>query len=251
MLMTIVSFFWSLIRRDSLRTTSLFDELRSRVFRLGSEDEADSTSDLREFWEEAHRQRSIRWLTGSHPVEVINRLDVHSEIDQVDAHILDVGVGNGVMARYLFNQKIKVSVLDVSFLALERVKGIVQDVYSDPARLPDEEFSLVMHHLVAQHMCDESLGHQVFHLVRSLRNDGIVAMQFRAPLGLNLSQSRDALVSAQAKGAILRRPEDLERLVCESGARVLDITPHEKWTDSSSQWWVIKFARSVFKPLPS
>lgn len=223
---------------DPYGRAALLNQLRSVVLRRGIPSEAHSASSLPDFWERAHAKKKSLWLTGSRPKEVINRLKVAKEVENQEARILDVGVGLGFMAQYLFKKGRNSWALDISPSALERVKPFVKEAFISPDALPDGTFSLVMHHLVAQHMNDNDLSHQIRQLIRSLSKDGLVAMQFASLLN-SMDGTSEQSVALQAGGGAVRSPAQMEKLVLGAGGRVLEISPREIF--AHSQYWVIKF----------
>lgn len=204
----------------------------------GKDEEAVGVSDLPGFWEQAHVDQKTLWLTGSHPQEVIDRLDVQTEVNQKNQEILDVGVGLGLMVKYLTDTGKKVSALDISLNALERVRHLVSGSYNIPADLPEKAFGLVMHHLVAQHMSDTDLVSQMRNLIRSLTSSGLVAMQFASTVMGQPSVSVQS-TGLQATGGVTRSPQEMEELVRQAGGTVVSMSPRE--TFAQSQYWVVKF----------
>ena len=223
---------------DPYGRAALFNQFKSIVLRRGRPSEAHRASSLPDFWEQAHVEKKSLWLTGSRPREVIQRLEVAKEVASPEARILDVGVGLGYMAQYLFKKGKASWALDISQSALDRARPFVEDVFISPDSLPDGKFSLVMHHLVAQHMNDGDLSHQIRQLIRSLSEDGLISMQFASLLNGADGPSVQT-VALQAGGGAVRSPSQMEALVTASGGRVLEISPREIF--SHSQYWVIKF----------
>lgn len=225
----------------SRRSTLIF--VKSQLLRRGKPSDTNDVKDLKQFWDTTHRHQKHLWLTGSPPKEVITRLDVRDEINEEGSMILDVGVGLGLMARYLLDNGRKVDALDISSNAIERVKPFVNLTFVDASQLPNLRYSLIMHHLVAQHMSDKNLQDQIRHLVRSLKNGGVVALQFSAPISDRAGLSKDCNLSVQAGGGIVRTPDEMITLVSDAGGRLMSVVPREKWEKYGSQYWVIKFAR--------
>ena len=223
---------------DPYARAALMNQTKSTILRRGRPSEAQSASSLPDFWEKSHSEKNSLWLTGSRPEEVIHRLDIIKQVENPEAKILDVGVGLGFMAQYLFKKGRSSWALDISPSALERVKPFVKETFRSPDALPHGTFSLVMHHLVAQHMNDIDLTHQIRQLIRSLSKDGYVAMQFAS-----LHNSKDGIaeqsVALQAGGGVVRSPAQMEKLVLGSGGRVVEIIPREIF--AHSHYWVIKF----------
>jgi SAM-dependent methyltransferase len=204
----------------------------------GRDEEAVGVSDLPGFWEQAHVDQKTLWLTGSHPQEVVDRLDVQAELVHKNQHVLDVGVGIGLMAKFLSDKGMVVSALDISVNALDRIKSFVTGSYNQASDLPDKTFGLVMHHLVAQHMSDADLVVQMRHLIRSLTPNGIVAMQFASTV-LGQPSASNQSTGLQATGGVTRSPKEMEVLVGQAGGSVLSTTPREVFTQS--QYRVVKF----------
>ena len=167
---------------DPFGRAKILNEIKSGMLRRGRHSEAHSAISLPDFWEQAHSEKKSLWLTGSPPLEVINRLSVSEDVRNPKATILDVGVGLGYMAQHLFKNGKRSWALDISKSALDRVSPFVEGTFISPDELPDGKFSLVMHHLVAQHMNDRDLSHQIRQLIRSLSEDGLISMQFASLL---------------------------------------------------------------------
>ena len=216
--------------------------MKSTVLQRGKASDIHDVIDIKTFWENAHRQKKQLWLTGSPPQEVITRLDVESEIKGNNFPILDVGVGLGLMARYLFDIGKAVEALDISATALERVKPYVSATFLDASELPNDHFSLIMHHLVAQHMADTSLKTQIQDLRRSLKVGGVIALQFSAPVNHTSDRSSDLGVSDQAGGMVMLTPKEMTALIESAGGNIHSVSPREIWTKYDSQYWVVKFS---------
>jgi hypothetical protein len=223
---------------DPYGRAALFNHFRSLILHRGVTAEAARADNISDFWERAHEKKTSLWLTGSPPIEVIHRLGVAKEVENPEATILDVGVGMGFMAQYLFKKGRSSWSLDVSPSAIERVKPFVKGSFISPDALPDGTFSLVMHHLVAQHMNDQDLAYQIRQLIRSLSKGGFVAMQFASLLN-SMDGTSEQSVALQAGGGAVRSPAQMEKLVLGAGGRVLEISPREIF--AHSQYWVIKF----------
>lgn len=227
---------------DPFGRAKLAHFLRSLIFRKGRDEEVLSVKDLDGFWEDAHAERKSLWLTGSHPKEVIDRLDILIEIADNPHPILDVGVGLGFMVQFLSERGKSVSALDISRTGLDRVRNLVTATYRDSSDLPDETFGLIMHHLVAQHMSDKDLLPQMRHLIRSLSENRLVAMQFASP-PKGGSSAAVQTIERQAGGGVTRSPDEMRELVLEAGGEVLEVLPREVFPNT--QYWVVKFKKST------
>ena len=230
------------IIRDPYSRPSLWNSMKSTVLQRGKASDINDVIDIKTFWENAHRQKKQLWLTGSPPQEVIRRLDVESEIKDSEFPILDVGVGLGLMARYLFDSGKAVEALDISVTALERAKPYVSATFLDASELPNDHFALIMHHLVAQHMADASLKTQIKDLRKSLKVGGVIALQFSAPLNQTREQPINLSLSDQAGGMVMRTSEEMTTLIESVGGNIHSVSPREIWTKYDSQYWVVKFS---------
>jgi SAM-dependent methyltransferase len=132
-----------------------------------------------EFWDEQHRIGHHGNLTGTQPSVELGQLRA-AELAKPGARVLNIGLGLGHTTNALIERGCRVSVHDISAVALERFAGRVEAAFlpEDLDRLPDRYFDLALSHLVMQHMNDETLVHQMQHVVRSLGVGGRFAFQF-------------------------------------------------------------------------
>lgn len=88
---------------------------------------------------------------------------------------------------------------------------------------------MVMHHLVAQHMSHDNLRTQLYDLVRSLRKDGFVSLQYSATASLAMADSDDS--DYQKMGAVTRNPDWFLAAAASIGAVVVDDTETDAFDD--------------------
>lgn len=164
--------------------------------------------DINGFWDTAHKRNAHLWLTGSDPSEVITRLDIEGVITSCrtssDALILDVGLGEGRMAKYLNSLNVPHDGLDISSTAVANVSQFLSRGFTSATDLPEKSYKLVMHHLVAQHMSHAALQLQLRSLVGSLADDGVIALQYSATGSLEMAENDDE--QHQKMGAVWRNP---------------------------------------------
>jgi SAM-dependent methyltransferase len=125
------------------------------------------------FWEEQHLANEITALTYTPPEAV---LQLHAlDIPSTTIDVLDIGVGNGDMSRYLADRFHRVHCLDVCHAALEKVdvRASRHLVRLDP---PPPPVDLAVAHLVAQHNDDEDMA-ATLRRVR-LKSGGRISVQF-------------------------------------------------------------------------
>jgi SAM-dependent methyltransferase len=176
-----------------------------------------------EFWEAAHQQNAHLWLTGSDPDEVLDRLGIKPLIVKLrnsggPARVLDVGVGEGRMARHLSAQEVRHDALDISPTAVARASQWCERGFTSTGELPSDTYDVIMHHLVAQHMSHRDLEEQIRSLVNSLRKGGVLALQYSATDSLAVADSDDE--QHQKMGAVTRNPEWFAGTAARVGAAV-------------------------------
>jgi SAM-dependent methyltransferase len=134
---------------------------------------------IREWWDKAHLRNDAEWLTGSDGPSIWRALKVSSLI-KPGTKILNIGVGLGQCTRGLAELGAKVSVLDISQTAIDRVKDVIEEGFlsQDLGHLPESTYDVVISHLVTQHILDQELESQIHHVMRSLKPSGLFAMQF-------------------------------------------------------------------------
>jgi SAM-dependent methyltransferase len=135
--------------------------------------------EIKEFWENAHKNDEELWLTGSYLNQIWPLFQITDKL-KPGIKVLNIGVGLGRDTQELHTKKTIVDVLDISQIALDRVKSITrrQFLSSNLKDLPINEYDIAVSHLVTQHMNDTDLVEQIQYVLRSLKPDGIFAMQF-------------------------------------------------------------------------
>ncbi len=131
------------------------------------------------FWDEAHSRDEICNLTGTSGPKEWQTLRAVDFV-KPGRRVLNIGVGLGKGTFDLVAAGCRVSVLDISLVALNRVRQKVEAAYlpENLASLPDRHFDLALSHLVVQHMSDADFAVQLKHVIRSLKEDGVFALQF-------------------------------------------------------------------------
>lgn len=217
---------------DKYGRKSILRELRERFRPSLSNRLIDSATDLKQFWELAHVSRAHLWISGTPPKEIYERLNIKELIDTKGLSILNVGVGEGYCERDLVERGHLVDALDVCDSAIIKVVGFVRQGYLASQDLPGMSYDLIIHHLVAQHMTHDNLRDQLTHLLRALKRDGLLAMQFAS------SQSNSDLVVSDVQkevvmsGGILRSKDFMKDLIENCEGSVVELFDREAWTNS-------------------
>lgn len=175
-----------------------------------------------EFWDDAHRGNLHLWLSGTEPERIWGNLRVQDRVLAGPQRILNVGVGEGHDTRALAKLGHRVDALDISPTALASVETVTENRFlpSDYDAIPAGEYDLVLHHLVAQHMSNADLERQLTVLVRSLKPEGVIALQFATLLNGSYDAVDDG-PEAQKVGGVCRAPEALSLLVDRVGGEIL------------------------------
>ena len=134
-------------------------------------------SELAKWWDKTHEGKDIMWTTDTSGEGVWKNLKV-KDLIKTSKTVLDIGVGLGRGTKDLYNEGLEVHGLDISIVALNKVKPFTKNQYLPTDELPKNYFDLAISHLVAQHMCDEDLLEQMKKVILSLKPSGIFAMQF-------------------------------------------------------------------------
>lgn len=186
-----------------------------------------------DFWRRAHRENYNTWISGTQPVEIWTRLTVLHMLQH--GRVLNIGVGTGVCTRALAGLGLQVSALDIAPEALARIEDCATP-YLAPnfSTLPERSFDLALSHLVAQHMGHADLEDQARAVFRSLKSDGLFALQYVAPAE-GIEQTEDS-EEARRGGGVLRSPRAFAAMVERAGGRVVWDQPREQY--GTTTWHV-------------
>jgi SAM-dependent methyltransferase len=130
------------------------------------------------FWEQQHGLDNVRTLSGCAFDDTVDFLNVR-DLLVPDMRVLEIGCGLGYVTAG-FAEIAKISVLDISDSALDRVRPICESVYhvDDVASLPTDYFDLIICHNVVQHVPTESLTVELKHAIRGLAPTGTFAVEY-------------------------------------------------------------------------
>ena len=189
-------------------------------------DLSDRTVTVSDWWELCHGSEGHeehRWyLTGSKGPEVWSALNIAQRLTS-GKKVLNIGIGMGYCTRRLKELSCAVSALDVSYAGLEQVKDICEHTWHPSAldTLPDRYFDVAISNLVAQHMTNQDLMDQLHHVIRSLKSDGVFALQFAFQPGNRRFEISSESAHAQKAGAVLRSLGLMEKMVVQAGGDIV------------------------------
>jgi len=126
----------------------------------------------RGWWEQHHKNKNKKWLTGTSLNYIKNCSDIKPK-----GTILVVGVGLGNDSRELIKEGNIVDALDVSNIAL--TKASFRNTFIFPEKQPPENtYDYIIMFLVAQHVNDEVLDIELGQLIKSLKPEGVLLLQY-------------------------------------------------------------------------
>lgn len=136
----------------------------------------------KDWWEQQHQQQSGH-LSGNPLRNAVDFLHLRRFL-KPGATVLCIGVGTGGWMEEMYRLGIHMYGLDISDISLARVKRQCIQTYNETNMkdLPADTFDLAVSYYVAQHMTNENLEEQFRYVLPSLKPDGILAIQFMAPV---------------------------------------------------------------------
>lgn len=183
-----------------------------------------SLSDIKEYWNDVQRQDHLGALSGCQFQDTIYFLGLSGWIKK-DQKILEVGVGLGYVTRELYEAGVNVSALDISDKALTRVSKYCQNLYlvENIDSLPSNYFDFIICHNTIQHIPTHILDQELYHIIRSLKSTGILALQFISSQ-LDQDTGSDEYLKKdnthdQNIGCYCRSPGFLEKMINKHGGK--------------------------------
>lgn len=190
-------------------------------------------SEIQNFWNDVHTRRDCISLTGSDgPTELgVLRIEPDSLLGKT---ILAIGVGVCDPIKFYQQNGGNVYALDISPIALENVKPYTLGQFLPEDELPENTFDYVFSNNVCIHMSHEDFEIQLQKVIKSLKADGIYALQFShiddklqaegdGNWALDLYEQDD--LKAQTWGAVFRSPGRLLQLVEKHGGKMAYLSP--------------------------
>jgi 2-polyprenyl-3-methyl-5-hydroxy-6-metoxy-1,4-benzoquinol methylase len=174
--------------------------------------------EIKKFWDGKHLTNSKESLSGCQFEETINSL--HLTISSGDK-VLEVGVGLGYVTKAI-SEITEVSALDVSEVALNRVKDFAKTYSAECLdELPSNYFDTIICANCIQHIPTYFLKEEMYHLIRSLKPSGILAVEF---ISSDLAEDTGIEIAQKygwdtGEGCYCRTPEFLENLINQAGGK--------------------------------
>jgi ubiquinone/menaquinone biosynthesis C-methylase UbiE len=173
--------------------------------------------EIESFWKFKHEIDDKPALSGCFYDETVDFLNLNAYINP-GAAVLEVGVGLGYVTKGLYEAGMKVSALDITDVALERVKDYCENIYNviNMDELPSNYFDVIICNNVVQHVPTNDLINELRELMRCLKINGVFAVEFvsndvEEDMGINPT------ISEIQNGGLCRTPEYLENIFKKLG----------------------------------
>jgi SAM-dependent methyltransferase len=195
------------------------------------------------YWDTCHTNNDKMWLAGSHLQEVLLSLDIKAV--KVNGNTLVIGVGLGYEVQGLREFTTLVDVLDISEVALSRVRDITHAQYlaSEIWKLPISRYDLVISHLVAQHMNDRDFKKQLELVIRSLKADGVYALQIAFDPQDKRTREEVQGIESQKTGYVFRSLGKINDMVTAFGGFISSATEPRIFEHTTIQHQFIQIRR--------
>lgn len=208
-----------------------------------ADDASNDSLSIEEWWKRCHTGSSeYTWfISDTSAIGIINGLQIHDKFPP-SSRILEIGVGTGNLCKYLVQNECIVDSLDICEEALSKIRGIARNTFLAHGKyvLPDSEYDLVVSHLVSQHMNDIDLSYQIKQVLRALKPNGTMAMQF----AYAVDGSSDQSLNACKTGGVCRSLEHMSKLVQQSGGKISWSYKSQELTAWGTGWFNIHIKRA-------
>ncbi len=222
----------------------------------------DDSLTVKGWWDDCHRRSDPIYLSGSDPRGIWDTLDV-TKLIKPGVTVLNIGVGLGNCTLALVEQQCDVHALDISEAALERARQMTASAKraSGPSGqsriktwlaprdfkdLPPLTYDVAISHLVAQHMANAELKEQLAAVIRSLKPEGVFALQFTYAMDWRPDPENESLVYCKA-GGVRRSLSEMMGLVKSQGGAVVWAKEGPKYPEWRAGWYCVKIMKEQFK----
>jgi len=170
-------------------------------------------SDTIKFWEYKHRIKDNDSLSGCGYDETIDFLKIRDCIN-IGCNVLEIGVGLGYVTNGLYENGANVSAVDISDLALSNVAKYCEKIYNvkELSNLPTNYYDVIICNNVVQHVPTDLLIEELKEIMRSLKDDGILAIEFVSSDTFEDNGLNPTLENIQT-GRLCRKPNFIENII--------------------------------------
>lgn len=184
------------------------------------------------FWNNAHSQELEYWINSSNSNDILNYHEIDININ--GKIIMDIGIGLGYLTKYLSKNNNVISV-DISKVALEKVKECAYKTYHTSELLKIEPVDLAICNLVFQHCDDEEVERIIKEI--QLKDDGIFSFQF-AFLRENEEPNDFVKELIKNKTHYFRSLEKIINFVTTCGKKIVSISKPIHWCENENFSWL-------------
>jgi Rps23 Pro-64 3,4-dihydroxylase Tpa1-like proline 4-hydroxylase/SAM-dependent methyltransferase len=214
--------------KDRLRFLRADPEKYKEIYRL--RDEPNKEKEI--FWNNAHSKKLYYWINSSNSNDILNYHNFNQNIS--DKLILDLGIGLGYLTEYLSKNN-KVISVDISDVALEKVKEFAYKTYNSSELSKIEPVDLAICNLVFQHCDDEEIERIIREI--QLKDDGIFSFQF-AFLRENEEPNDFVKELIKNKTHYFRSLEKIKEFVNKCGKKIVSISEPIHWRHTENFSWL-------------
>lgn len=214
--------------KDRLRFLRADPEKYKEIYRL--HDEPNKEKEI--FWNNAHSKKLYYWINSSNSNDILNYHNFNQNIS--DKLILDLGIGLGYLTEYLSKNN-KVISVDISDVALEKVKEFAYKTYNSSELSKIEPVDLAICNLVFQHCDDEEIERIIREI--QLKDDGIFSFQF-AFLRENEEPNDFVKELIKNKTHYFRSLEKIKEFVNKCGKKIVSISEPIHWNHTENFSWL-------------
>jgi len=214
--------------KDRLRFLRADPEKYKEIYRL--HDEPNKEKEI--FWNNAHSNELNYWINSSNSNDILNYHNFNQNIS--DKLILDLGIGLGYLTEYLSKNN-KVISVDISDVALEKVKEFAYKTYNTSELSKIEPVDLAICNLVFQH-CDDEEVERIIREIQ-LKDDGIFSFQF-AFLRENEEPNDFVKELIKNKTHYFRSFEKIKEFVNKCGKKIVSISEPIHWNHTENFSWL-------------
>ena len=199
-----------------------------------------------DFWDDMHKSNNRNYVTDPDLNTLLsyNNLRV-AKTGLIEGDVLVIGAGGGSCFKDLSNKARSISTLDISQEALDVAKKY-GNVYTPEtlSSLPDGSIDIALSRLVAQHMSDEDLMHQLEHVFRALKDNGLLAIQFAGSPDIGRND-REESSNTVLLGGRCRSIDMAKSMIRNAGGIVTGIDTTGSGINSAGRWyWYLVHARA-------
>lgn len=173
--------------------------------------------DIKTFWNKCHLKKLLENLSGSTYETDIPFLKVEPFIRR-GSRVLEIGVGLGYVIKELFNRGLIVSALDISEVSLKEVSIYCERTFllTELDCIPSNYYDLVLCSNVVQHISTDTLKMELKYAIRSLKLDGVFALEFVSNDELD-DTGINPTMETITNGGCCRTPDTMKRIIMECG----------------------------------